>query len=229
MFTAATPEKMGAHLRELILKHKDEYESVRQFGKACLHFRNQEETEENINRMTNRLSQMIKGKKRIQLKDMEAFSELLHVSCEEILQGRPCEKMDLPLCSYTVALSNDETVWKEYLQQPMRPALYTDEYGKTLVDYALEFKNHALIRYLMDEGYLWFADKNPERRITRGLGGGMNVEGEDTLRARYDLMLSGWKTYSLLREDIIALATENGDMEMLKIMKVSEEAESKGE
>ncbi len=229
MFTAATPEKMGAHLRELILKHKDEYESVRQFSKDCLRFRNQEETEENINRMENRFSQMMKGKKKIQLKDMEAFCELLHVSCEEILRGEPCEKVDLPLCSYTVALSNDETMWKEYLQQPMRPALYTDEYGKTLVDYALEFKNHALIRYLMDEGYVWFADQDPERRSTCGLGGGMNVEGEGSLCARYDLMSNGWKTYSLLREDIIALAIENGDMEMLKIMKVSEAAESKGE
>ena len=46
--------------------------------------------------------------------------------------------------------------------------LNCDEYGKTVLDYALEFKNLEFLKYLMEKKYIWFVDMdiNPKEYFT---------------------------------------------------------------
>ena len=85
MFTLADNEKIGAYLKRII--NKKGYRSDRQFGKRCLEERNMPTDDEELRKMSNRLSQILNGKKGIQLEDLPVFSKLLDVSCEEILSA----------------------------------------------------------------------------------------------------------------------------------------------
>lgn len=55
-----------------------------------------------------------------------------------------------------VARTNDEGVWKAYAERPDAPILNLDEYGKNIIEYALEFENYGLLSYLMEQDYIYF-------------------------------------------------------------------------
>lgn len=82
--------KIGAYISGLIER---EFESARQFCRVYLQTRDgNEPTTEAIQNMANRLSQIKKGTKAIQFEDLLIFSELLHVSFEQILSAGECSE-----------------------------------------------------------------------------------------------------------------------------------------
>lgn len=113
MFELKTNEDIGDYLKELILS---KYPSCRQFCIAYLQLQGYDDNQEEIRKLTNRLSQILNGKKAIQTYDLPIFSELLGVSCEEMLSAGAVRK---PLLNrrtnYNIAFSKDKNDWIDYL------------------------------------------------------------------------------------------------------------------
>ena len=82
MFELKTNEEIGAYLKKVILS---KYPSCRQFCVAYIDLTidfsddPQDLRSEEIRKLTNRLSQILKGKKSIQTYDLPVFSELLGI------------------------------------------------------------------------------------------------------------------------------------------------------
>ena len=75
-------KKIGAYLKRIIEK---KFISHRQFCRKYLEAVGVEADNEELRKMGNRLSQILKGTKGVQIYDLPVFTELLGVSCEEIL------------------------------------------------------------------------------------------------------------------------------------------------
>ena len=95
MFELKSNMEIGAYLKEVILS---KYPSCRQFCVAYVDLTLDLQDDPNdmrsdeIRKLTNRLSQILKGVKAIQTYDLPVFSELLGISCEEILTaGAVCK------------------------------------------------------------------------------------------------------------------------------------------
>ncbi len=101
MFTLANNTSIGKYLSKLISKN---FKSTRQFGKKCLEINKESTSDESLQKMSNRLSQILKGNKSIQLSDLPTFSTLLSVSCEEILSAGKIKKTVITrLTNYSIA------------------------------------------------------------------------------------------------------------------------------
>ena len=138
MFELKTNEEIGAYLKKLILS---KYPSCRQFCIAYIDLTidfsddPQDLRSDEIRKLTNRLSQILKGKKGIQTYDLPIFSELLGVSCEQMLSaGAVCKPITNRRTNYNIAFSTDERDWIEYINREDCIASYADEFGKTVVD-----------------------------------------------------------------------------------------------
>lgn len=103
----------GAYLAELIDRR---YPSRRAFCKAYLRCAGEEPTADALNNMSNRLSQIIKGRKSIQTYDLLHFSQLLGVSCEQILSaGTYAVPVANRVTNYAIAHSSDPAEWEAYI------------------------------------------------------------------------------------------------------------------
>lgn len=178
MFTIGTDgNKLGLHLREVIYKN---YESVRQFCKAYLELRDGETNDEEIRKLLNRFSQILKGTKRIQIDDLPYVTELLGISCEEVLSGGTVYiPVSNRVTNYDIAFSHDRDVWDRYMKREDKLFLNCDEYCKSVIDYALDFKNYDFIKYLMDEHYIWFVDLSEWKSFGFSYGAGTSVKRRD--------------------------------------------------
>ena len=157
MYKTKKNEEIGKYLAELI---EEKYDSQRQFCMAYLNKDgNKMPDSDAIQAMANRISQIIKGKKAVQLRDFPIFTELLGVTCEEILSAGECSApVANRMTNYLVAFSRDKRIWEEYVHSEDKLLLNLDEYGKTVIEYALEFKNFDFLKYLIKNKYLWFVD-----------------------------------------------------------------------
>ncbi len=168
---------IGIYLSELIDR---KYCSKRQFCKAYIEASGTEASNEEIQRMANRISQIIKGTKSIQTYDLPIFTELLGVSCEELLSaGKNFVPIKSRLTNYSVAFVKDEAVWEQYVNREDKLILNTDEYGKTVIDYALEFKNFEFVKYLLENKYIWFVKENFKEHFMeyeKTFGAGTSIE-----------------------------------------------------
>lgn len=217
-------EKIGAYLKKLIEK---QYPSHRQFCKAYLIANGTEVNDEELRKLSNRLSQIIKGKKAIQTYDLPYFTDLLGVSCEEILS---CGKSFVPISghitNYEVAFSKDPKVWENYYKRPDKLIFNPDEYNKTIIDYAIEFKNYALIKFLIDKGDIWFVDDSKCDCSDRvfGFAVGTNIKRRET--CSMDVPLNNELVYHYeersIRQSVIALAMENKDFNILYSLRARE-------
>lgn len=222
MFELKTNEEIGAYLKKLILS---KFPSCRQFCVAYIdltwNFSDdlQDLHSDEIRKLTNRLSQILKGKKSIQTYDLPIFSELLDVSCEQMLSaGVVCKPIANRRTNYNIAFSTDERDWIEYINREDCIASYADEFGKTIVDYAIEFKNYGLIRFLIENGYITLISDD------KGYVG-FNFGANTSLKVRkYEAKTLEDELYEnkLLRTQIIALALENNDYEVLDEMRARE-------
>lgn len=221
--------KIGKHLKKLILsKHK----SIRQFCEKYLKCVNENDNYQvevkELDNMATRMSAIIKGKKSIQFYDLPIFCKLLEVSCEEIITaGQHYEPISGHVTNYEIAFSKDRDKWEKYINRPDKLILNSDEYCKTVIDYALEFKNYDFLKYLMDKNYIWFVDNSKDdgkkyilNRAYR-FGAGTSIEKRkfsDTL----DAELMNPIKENKLRQNLIALAIENRDIPMLDTLRARE-------
>lgn len=81
---------------------------------------------------------MKKVGKGIQISDLPILSELLEVSVDSILSaGKVAKPAPIRTTNYSVAFSKDKKVWKEYIDRPDKLILNEDEYGKNVINYAI--------------------------------------------------------------------------------------------
>ncbi len=203
---------IGKHLKDLVSSN---FRSAREFAKQCLLASSEETTDEKINNMNNRLSQIFNGNKGIQITDIPVFTSLLHISCDELLSGGRCNTAPLTrLSNYNVALSDDKDVWKEYMDYDPKLILNADEYGQTIVDYAVDFGNYNLLKFLMDNNYIYFIG-NDKETYHYGFGAGTTVKSywheKHNINAIHEHLLE-----KNLRTKLLTLAIKAEDIETLE-------------
>ena len=219
MFVVKSDEEIGSNLKELIL---EKYKSVRQFCLAYLNLspNGDPDDPQQVRNITNRFSQILNGKKAIQTYDLPLVSELLGVSCEDILS---CSETKVPLSNrrtnYNIAFSTNKADWEEYLSREDCVAAYADEFGKTVLDYALEFKNYGFIKFLISKGYIMLVAENPNYHNTWNFGAESKIAERPY---EHPTMQEEFYNNKLLRTKILALALLNDDTSVLKAFKARE-------
>ena len=215
MFEIKSNQEIGAYLKEVILS---KYPSCRQFCVAYVDLTLKIDDDPNdmrsdeIRKLTNRLSQILKGVKAIQTYDLPVFSELLGISCEEMLTAGAVRKPILfRITNYNIAFSHDVNDWKDYLAREDCIAAYADEFGKTVVDYALEFKNYKFLRFLMENGYIQFVSNETIWDF------GYNFGAKSLIKDKHRQTLENqFLQDNSLRTRLIALALESDDESILE-------------
>ena len=210
-------EKIGKYLVERI---GQKYGAVRQFGIAYLEACGLDANDAEIAKISNRLSQIKQGKKGIQLYDLPIFTELLEISCEQLLSAGACfSPQEKRVTNYSIAFSKSVEEWEAYIRHKDKPILNRDEYGKTVLDYALEYENYEFLKYLMDKGYIWF-DNQKEREYALSFGAGTSIDYENVGKCSF--LQTQLQTEDRLRRDLITLAVCHNDLEMLKRLRARE-------
>lgn len=219
MFDLADKEDIGRYLAKLI---DGSFPSRRQFCKAYLEAGGEMANEEEIKKMANRLSQIIKGRKSVQVYDLPIFARLLDVSCEEILNAGKCfVPVTTHMTNYAAAFSQNEKDWESYVHRKDGIILNADEYGKTVIDYALEFKNYKFLRYLMEKGYIYFVGED-RRQYFNNFGAGTKIAKKTDLWKNINILDARLKEDHELRRKMIILAVQNDDIEMLNKLRARE-------
>ena len=222
-------QKVGAYISGLIER---EFKSARQFCRKYLQTRyGNDPAREDIQNMANRLSQIKKGTKAIQIDDLPIFSKLLQVSFEQILSAGECgEPKNNRMTNYTVAQSHNKTEWIAYIEEKEKPILNPDEYGKTVLDYAIMFGNYGLLKFLINENYIWF-DSRKDKDYVMTFGAGTNIQrikfeerdnGVFIRKPDMDDLQYKLATEDQLRMYIISFAADYNDLSMLKKLRARE-------
>ncbi len=203
--------KIGSYLAALIKNSK--YKNDRQFSIAYLTLRDGAANPDDIQNMQNRICQIKKGKKGVQIEDLPIFSELLGVSIETILSaGTSLVPASTRKSNYSIAYSKDPAEWEAYINLESKPILKPDEFDKTAVDYALEAGNYPFLKYLMEKEYIWFTKKD-ESGDCVGFCAGTSIKFD--FRERTDYLDCRLEREDDLRLKLISLALKNEDFEML--------------
>lgn len=207
MIKIKTNVEIGNYLKEII---DSKYPTHRQFCIDYANLRDNEVIDEEVRKLTNRLSPMLKGKKSIQIEDLPYFSYLLDISCEEILSAG---EIALPInnrCTiYSIASESDKAKWEEFLKNDNKYIYYADEYGNTILDYAIKFKNSSLIKYLINNGYLSLI-QDQGKHIT------LNVDYEYDQVPTEQYINNAIFEKIKLRTSVFSVFIENNDLECLK-------------
>lgn len=176
-----------------------------------------------------------KGKKNIQIDDLPVFSKLLGVSFERILSaGESGPALPKRVSNYYIAQSKSKKEWQEYIDRADKPFLYMDEFGKTIIEYAIEFKNYALIKFLLDKGCIWF-DSECESDYGIIFGAGAKTQENSSDNSENNAAISAiYKPYPMnhlhsqltdndwFRMNVIPIACDNSDLKMLGDLRARE-------
>ena len=84
------------------------------------------------------------------------LAEILNVSVESILRGRYVPVQDSRATAYSAALTGDKHIIDRLfgsLESFYVRVTTTDEYGKSFIDYVLEFNNYAALKVAIDSNY----------------------------------------------------------------------------
>ena len=215
----ATYSDICNYLEELIKKKYKEtgdqrFKNVRQFCIAYLEEEGIEPTEDEVRKMTNHMSGMKNENKPIRLKDLPIFTKLLDVSCEDILSaGKVRSYNENHITNYKLAASRNEKLWQSYINNEAEFLLNPDEYDKTILDYAFEFKNYELLKHLVDNEYIWFVEPNPGERCGMSFHGGTSIKRRPLEKSKtMEDQLTGDDSF---RRKMIVLAIENNDFDMI--------------
>lgn len=210
--------KIGKHLGNLI--KNSEYKNDRQFCIAYLTLRDGEANPDDIQKMQNRICQIKNGKKGVQIEDLPIFSDLLGVSIEDILSaGTVLAPVLNRKTNYSIAFSKDPAEWEAYIQRDDKLILNPDEYDKTAIDYALEAGNYPFLKYLTENGYIWFVGNDKEKYYL-GFGAGTSINQREFVYR--DVLDSRMKEQDDLRFKMIALAIRDNDLKMLEVLHARE-------
>ncbi len=160
MFRTATNEEIGKYLFKLIDEKSDKFKSGRDFCKQYLFLEKGEQpSDDEIQKQANRLSGIKSGKYGLQIQDLGYYTELLEITCEELLSaGKSKPAFPDRYSNYTFAHSTDRGYWERYINNDDKLFLNADEYGKTILDYAFECENYGLIKFLTENNYITIVD-----------------------------------------------------------------------
>lgn len=160
MFRTATNEEIGKYLFKLIDEKSDKFKSGRDFCKQYLFLEKREQpSDDEIQKQANRLSGIKSGKYGLQIQDLGYYTELLEITCEELLSaGKSKPAFPDRYSNYTFAHSTDRGYWERYINNDDKLFLNADEYGKTILDYAFECENYGLIKFLTENNYITIVD-----------------------------------------------------------------------
>lgn len=212
MSVLAERKEIGIYLRDIINR---KYGSVRQFCKTWLERRDGSTNNEEIRKLNNRFSQILRGKKGIQVDDLPYIADLLKISYEEILSaGKVFAPVSNRVTNYAIAFSHDRDEWERYMKREDEIFLNCDEYCKTVIDYALDFKNYDFIKYLMEEKFIWFVDLSEWEHFGFSYGAGTKIKRQESGNIEYSVP-SKIRDQDQLRTRTIALAIENEDVDVL--------------
>lgn len=222
-------KEIGNFISRLI---EEKYKSARKFCIAYLKAEGEEKpTEDNIQNMANRLSQIKNGRKAIQIYDLPIFSELLNISFEQILSAGKCGgPKNSRMTNYIIAQSHNEKEWIAYIERTDKPILNPDEYGKTVLEYAIEFSNYDFLKFLMDKKYIWF-DSRKDKDYIMTFGAGTSIQrikceehakGVFTFQPQMNDLQCKLATEDQLRMHIISLAADHNDLRMLEKLRARE-------
>jgi hypothetical protein len=197
------------------------YKSDRQFGIAYLKERYGSVNDADIPNIQNRICQIKKGNKWIQLEDLPYFSKLLNVSIEDIISaGNSSNPVSDRLTNYSIAHSTNPDEWEAYINHPDKLILNPDEYNKTVIDYALEFGNYTFLKYLMDKKYIWFVSDDKAQyheaffTYDAGFGAGTSIKRREI--GYTDPLETRMLSMDDLRYKMISLSLKNKDFDMLE-------------
>lgn len=223
MFTVIDNKRIGEYLTERI---DNKFDSRRKFCKRYLELAQRATDDVEISNMANRLSQILKGTKAIQTYDLPIFSEILGVTCEEILTaGTYYVPIVNRLTNYNVAFSDKEELWEQYIKCEDKLILNPDEYNKTVIEYALDFGNYKFLKYLVDKGYIWFVG-NDEPNTYSNFGAGTSIKRRALIDINdahgVDSFQFQFAQSDKFRMQMIALAIQHNDFEMLTQLKARE-------
>jgi len=219
MYQTESNEKIGKYVGKLI---SGKFDSDRRFATEYLKARYgiKKPSSEEIQKMANRICQIKQGNKGIQITDLPIFAHLLEVSVDAILScGKEQKPVSARMTNYFVAHSDDEEVWKEYVARQDKLILNYDEYGKSVIDYALEFRNYRFLKYLTDNGLIWFVDEK-HQDYWGTFGAGTSIQRR--LPGETDILDVMMKQSDDLRTSFIALALENKEFDDLDKLKARE-------
>ena len=131
-------EEIGNYISKRISDNSTKFKSDRDFCREWLKLNNEEINPDNIQNKANKLSQIKKGTKGIQIDDLPAFSELLGVSFEQILSaGNSGKANEKRMTNYYIAQSHSQQEWQEYIDREDKPILCKDEFGINIIEYAI--------------------------------------------------------------------------------------------
>lgn len=220
MYKTQDNAKIGKYLDDLIKQSR--FKKARPFGIAFLRERDgAEPSPEEIQNIQTRLSSMKAGTKGIQITDLPIFAKLLGVTVDDILSAgtyhKPSSARDT---NYSIAFCKDKKIWKEYLNREDKPFLNPDEFNKTFLDYAIEAENYLLLKYLLDEGIVWFVGDEKDECYLGGFGAGTSIKRRDF--TNMDLLNYNLKYQDDLRIGMIGLALKKNDFETLTKLKARE-------
>lgn len=218
MFELADNEKIGIYLKEKI---GEKFKKQRHFCKRYLECQGKVLNDDEIRKVQNRLIQIIKGNKSIQIYDLPIFCELLDVTCEEILSaGENFAESSKRMTNYSIAFSNDKNEWLKYINREDKLILNSDEYGNTVIDYAIKFKNYKFLKFLIEKGFIWF-DCGDLNEYAFTFGAGTSIEKRKSFKIDNSLQYN-LEMKDELRKEIIALAVQNKDIDILDKMRARE-------
>lgn len=210
-----TNQRIGTYLGKLI---DAKYKKRSDFYREYLRHEGINPDAEEVRKMGNRFSQIFIGEKKgLQIHDLLIVTDILGISCEELLTcGKAYRPVSGHMTNYEIAFSKNPKLWKKYMASEDNLFLNADEYGKTVVDYALEFKNYSFIHWLMDEGYISFDEE-------KWYGTSLFLAKTKMKRRDIRFVDSDFPPQvteeEQLRTNLVALAIENGDIKIMEEMK----------
>lgn len=213
MYRVKTKTEIGAHLALLIAGSS--IPSDRQFAIEYLKKRDGANyNPDDIQKMQNRICQIKQGNKGVQIEDLPIFAEILEVSVDDILSAGTFSSPAVERTSnFSIARTANPDEWMRYLAREDTPILNPDEFNKTVIDYALEIGNYAFLKYLVDQGYIWFVGED-KRKYTSGFDAGTSIKRKDV--GMLDTLNSRLVSNDDLRFRMISLAIRHKDFAMLE-------------
>ena len=126
--------------------------------------------------------EIIEGQREVGILDMQIFikDNLLFMICDTV------DDFDWERDMARLATLPRQAEWEAYINRADKLILNSDEYCKTVLDYALEFGNYELIKFLMDHNYIWF-DSRKDQDYIQTFGAGTSIERRHVGSIDYDL------------------------------------------
>ena len=154
------------------------------------------------------------------------------MSFERILSaGDSGPALPKQVSNYYIAQSKSKKEWQEYINRADKPFLYMNKFGKTIIEYAIEFQNYVFIKFLMDKHCIWF-DSGRDKDYVITFGAGAKIQGNDSDNCENDSAIytrnSMNHLHSRLTEDdrlriqVIPIACDNRDLKMLGDLRARE-------